>query len=419
MATVRPSAQRIMSRCDILAGYSEHPGQICRRFLTEPFRDVHREVGRWMTDAGMKVHLDAAGNIIGCRPADSDDRGHILLLGSHLDTVPNAGKYDGILGVLSAIAVVEELTVDRLPFAIHVVGFSEEEGFRFSYPFIGSRAIAGTFEPSCLERTDEDGTSVREAIESFGLEPSEISAAAYDPEVVLGYLEVHLEQGPILQTKGLPIGIVTSIVGQSRLNLRFFGQAGHAGTTPMNMRQDALVGAAELIMFIHQVGSQVEDLRATVGHVEVSPNASNVIPDRVAMSLDVRSGSDRVRSQCVEEILAKANSIAANYRLRFDFEVRLDALAVKSDPTLVRVANEAATSCHCQPFAMTSGAGHDAMVLAEKFPTVMLFVRHPGAISHHPDEQVDSPDVEVAVQVAVEFVRRLAGSMSEGSLHTL
>jgi allantoate deiminase len=396
-----------MQRCDLFAQHSEQPGCITRRFLSPPMRAVHRDLGSWMVAAGLTVRVDAAGNIIGRRPANVPGEPKILMMGSHLDTVPNAGKYDGILGVLLGLAVVEALRDERLPFAIDIIGFSEEEGVRYSQPYLGSRAIVGTFDATWLDRVDDSGVAMREAIARYGLDPRRISEAAYRSENVIGFIEAHIEQGPVLERTGRPVAVVDSIVGQSRLTIAFSGQAGHAGTTPMMPRQDALVGASRFVQAVQELGHRTEDLRATVGRLQVTPNASNVIPSRVELSLDVRHALDPIRTQAIQELLATGNAIAAREGLHLEVMHRSDTCSVHASKGLVELLSQAIQSLGLDSIKMSSGAGHDAVVMAERFPMAMLFVRHPGGISHHPDERVDEGDVAIATQVLTSMVRLL------------
>ena len=254
----------VLARCDALAGYTEEPGMITRPFPSEAMRGVHACLRSWMEAAGMTVNRDAAGNMIGHYPG-ADEKARTFLIGSHLDTVPNAGKYDGILGVLLGVAAMQALQAKRLPFAVDVVAFCEEEGIRFRTPYFGSLALSGRFDAKLLERTDAAGISLSDALRSFGLDPARIHEAAYSANKALGYLEVHIEQGPVLESRNLPLGIVEAIVGQSRLWLHFEGKAGHAGTQPMDLRHDALTAAAEFLLAVEQQARSVEGLRATVG----------------------------------------------------------------------------------------------------------------------------------------------------------
>jgi len=369
-----------------------------------------------MRELGMAVRVDAAGNLVGRRVANvaasADSRANsnprVLIVGSHLDTVPNAGKYDGILGVLLGLALVERLGDLPLPFSIDVIGFSEEEGVRFATPYLGSRGVAGNFDTTWLGLFDSSGVSMRDAIIGFGLNPSEIELAAYSPETVIGFLEPHIEQGPVLERAGLPVAVVSQIVGQSRLVVHFHGEAGHAGTTPMVPRRDALVPAARLIAAVQEVGRRNDGMRATVGQVVVHPNASNVIPADVYLSIDVRHGSDSIRLAAVDELVCAGASLAAQDGVDFGVTRRNHTDSVAVSPQMTSILRGAVGDAGVQSLEMVSGAGHDAVVMASRFPIAMLFLRHPGGVSHHPDERVDVEDVAVAIDVLEKFVSRLA-----------
>lgn len=396
---------QVIERCRQLATYTEEPGVITRTFLSEPMRCVHNDVRAWMEQAGMKVRVDAAGNLRGYYSGTKPDVPR-LIIGSHLDTVPHAGAFDGILGVIMGVALVELLRGRRLSFGIEVVGFSEEEGVRFGIPFIGSRALTGTLDDAILARRDAAGTSVAEAIRSYGLDPSAIgeARAAYQ---TLGYLEFHIEQGPVLESLGLSLGIVTAIAGQSRLEVAFEGKANHAGTTPMHLRRDALAGAAEWIAVVEREAAATQSLVATVGKIEVHPGAGNVIPGSVRMSLDVRHTGDDVRARTVKRLLDCAAQIAARRGLTVSSEIRLDQPAVAMDSRLVETLAGAVRAGGYAAHRMHSGAGHDAMILAEQVPAAMLFLRSPGGISHHPDESVILEDVAAALATGLHFLDKL------------
>jgi len=294
----------VIERCWQLATHTEEPGYITRTFLSEPMHRVHADLRAWMEQAGMSVQVDAAGNLRGYYCGAKADAPK-LIVGSHLDTVPHAGAFDGILGVVLGVALVNALSGRRLGFGIEVVGFSEEEGVRFGFPFIGSGALVGSLDNALLARRDTDGVSVADAIRAFGLNPAAIGEARLTAET-LGYLEFHIEQGPVLESLNLPLGVVTSIAGQSRLEVKFEGKSNHAGTTPMHLRRDALAGAAEWIGAVEREAVAVPSLVATVGKIEAEPGAGNVIAGSVRMSLDVRHTKDEVRAGAVKHLLNRS-----------------------------------------------------------------------------------------------------------------
>src|SRR3984957_14722182 len=295
-------------RCEKLAGFSEDAGSTRRTFLSPPMRDCHRDIAGWLEPLGCEVSIDAAGNLRAFYPA-TEQNATRLFIGSHLDTVPNAGAFDGILGVVLGVALLEKLNGERLPFAIEIVGFSEEEGVRFSTPFIGSRAFVGRLAEEVLSRTDQNGVSIRRAIEACGLRPCKIPEAAVTSDA-LGYLEFHIEQGPVLDALGLPLGVVEAVAGQSRFEFTFIGCANHAGTTPMNLRHDAIAAAAEWITAVERTAQQIPGLVATVGVVEAKPGAANVIAGEARLTLDVRHRSDEIRTSAAEPLIQRAQQIA-------------------------------------------------------------------------------------------------------------
>ena len=364
---------------------------------------LHECVSGWMRSAGMTVRLDSMGNLIG-RYAATADAAPTFLIGSHLDTVPNAGAYDGVLGVLLGIAAVEALGGRRLPFTVEVLAFSEEEGVRFRTPYLGSLAAAGHLDSSLLDRVDAAGISVAEAIRHYGLDPSHISAAAYQPEQLLGYLEMHIEQGPVLESLNAPLGVVDGIAGQSRLWLRFEGKAGHAGTSPMELRLDALAAAAEFTLAVERLGRVKKGLRGTVGQITIAPGAVNVIPGLARLSLDLRHARDDVREPALASLLKQAQAIARHRGVRFAIEQQEHHAAVPSDPALTARLSEAVRAAGHPVHRLISGAGHDAAVMAKITPMAMLFVRSPGGISHHPAEAVLPEDVEAALAVTNHFL---------------
>ncbi len=359
-----------------------------------------------MKPLGAQFRIDAAGNFRGVYGALQPNAPR-LLIGSHLDTVPNAGAYDGILGVVLAIALLKELRGRRLPFAVEVVGFSEEEGIRFGTPFIGSRALVGRLDQELLGVRDARGISVRKAIEEFGLNPDQISEAELEKDT-LGYLEFHIEQGPVLDKLNLPLSAVDAIAGQSRLEFTFLGRPNHAGTTPMHLRCDALAGAAEWIGTVECVAQKASGLVATVGRIEAKPGATNVIAGEATLTLDVRHSSDEVRVRAVENLIRQAHEIATRRGLSVRESTMLSQPAVTMDAFLVGEIETAIVKTGCRPHRMVSGAGHDAMILAEKVPSAMIFLRTPGGISHDPAESVAREDVEKAIECGLHLLDQLA-----------
>lgn len=395
-----------MARCVTLASFSEDANSTRRTFLSPHMRECHREITRWMEPLGAQVRIDAAGNLRGFYPADRPNARR-LLIGSHLDTVPNAGAYDGVLGVVLAVALLEELRGRRFPFGIEVVGFSEEEGVRFGAPFIGSRALVGRLDGELLDTRDAQGVSVRNAIENFGLNPAEIPEAALANNT-LGYLEFHIEQGPALEELNQPLAAVEAIAGQSRLELIFCGRANHAGTTPMNLRFDAIAGAGEWIGVVERTAREIAGLVATVGKIEAKPGAVNVIAGEARLTLDVRHKSDEIRIRAVADLVRQANEVAERRGLSVRESTLLNQQAVAMDSFLVGEIEQAMVKAGCKPHRMASGAGHDAMILAEKVPAAMIFLRTPGGISHDPAEAVAVEDVERAIVCGLQLLDQLA-----------
>jgi allantoate deiminase len=388
---------------------TEEPGRITRRFLTPPTHEVHAHLRGRMESLGMSVHLDNAGNLRGLSHPDgaSDKR---LILGSHIDTVPDAGAFDGVLGVMLALECVDLLRQNGLPLAIEVIAFSEEEGVRFGVPFLGSRAVAGRFDPGLLALKDAEGVTLEGAIRAYGLDPARISESAID-EAALGFVEIHIEQGPVLEAENLSVAAVTGIVGQTRLTLELAGQANHAGTTPMNLRRDALTGAAEWISAVEKLAKHTEGLVATVGKIEASPNATNVVAGTVVMTLDARHPHDAIRLGSVNALLETANAITDRRSLAMQCTPQMDQPAVSMDERLTAYMVDAMEASGFPRKQMHSGAGHDAMVMASRMPSAMLFLRSPGGISHNPAESVRTEDVEAALEVSLHFLKRLAAEV--------
>ncbi len=403
---MRDRALRAIEECRLIASMSEEPGRITRRFLTPPMHQVHAHLRARMEALGMSVEVDAVGNLRGLWQL-AGAGGKRLLLGSHIDTVPNAGAFDGVLGVTLALEWVGLAQELGLALPIEVIAFSEEEGVRYAVPFLGSRALVGRFDTKMLAYEDAEGVRMDDAMRAFGLDPAKIGEAALDGDV-LGFVEIHIEQGPVLEAENLPVAVVDGIIGQTRLGLRFTGQANHAGTTPMHLRRDALAAAAEWMTSVEAKARQEAGLVATVGKIALEPNASNVIPGVVSLSLDIRHMSNRTRSWWVKELICKAKSIANRRGIEFEWVKKLEERRVDMDKHLSLELKLAVEAAGFPAKTMTSGAGHDAMVMAARVPTAMLFLRSPGGISHHPAETVLVEDVEAALHVGREFLLRLA-----------
>ena len=399
------SPERILERCESLAQHSELPGGLTRVFLSPQARAATDKVLGWMREAGMQAKLDAIGNAAG-RYEGSRSGLPCLMLGSHLDTVRDAGKYDGMLGVLSAIECVHALNAaqKRLPFAIEVIGFADEEGVRFSSTLLGSRAVAGTFDKAVLSSRDHNGISMQEALQHFGLDPDCIGAAVRAPSEYLAYLELHIEQGPVLEAEGLPVGVVTAISGATRLLVTLEGKAGHAGTVPMTMRRDALAGAAECIIAIESQCRKDINLFGTVGVIRAEPGATNVIPGRSTFTLDMRSASDEHRLQAVSLAVRTIEKIAQDRGLAPQIKVTYEQRRTPCADWLQAQVSSAIARQGFRTLSLPSGAGHDGMAIAEITDIGMIFVRCRGGISHHPDEHVELADADAGARVLLRLI---------------
>jgi hydantoinase/carbamoylase family amidase len=359
----------------------------------------------WMREAGMDVHVDAVGNVVG-RYASSDANAKTLITGSHYDTVRNGGKYDGRLGILLPIAIVRELNQGgaRLPYHLEVIGFAEEEGVRFRSTFLGSNAVTGRFDLSLLDMRDADGVTMREALAQAGHDPQRIPAIARDPANLLGYVEVHIEQGPVLLEKGLPLGVVTAIAGSSRYLVELAGVASHAGTTPMTMRRDAAAAAAEIVLLVEQRCSGRDALVGTVGQLQVPDGSVNVIPGRCRLSLDIRSAVDADRIAAVKDIMDGIEAVCARRGIEYTVEQLVEAQAAPCSPRLMDQLGAAVQRAGLPRFDLLSGAGHDAMAMAAILDVAMLFTRcGNGGISHNPLETMTADDAEIAARVLLDF----------------
>lgn len=404
------AARRVMARCDALAEISESEQGLTRVYLSPEHLRANARVGEWMQAAGMTVWQDEVGNICG-RYEAAQPGAPALLLGSHLDTVRNAGRYDGMLGVLSAIETVQWLhdRQRRLPLAIEVIGFGDEEGTRFGITLLGSRGITGTWPDSWPTHPDGNGITVAQAMSDVGLDASQIARAARNVSDIVAYLELHIEQGPCLEQEDLALGVVTAINGARRLNCCFTGEAGHAGTVPMAHRKDALAAAAEWMVFIeHTTREQTSPLVATVGTLSCAPGAVNVIPGEVNLSLDVRGPEDAPLEALLSTLLTQAEAIALRRGLAFSAQEYYRIAATACDAGLQQALSHAVETVQGRSLALPSGAGHDAIAIAERWPVGMLFVRNHRGISHHPAESINETDVAPAVQAYLQAVCHLA-----------
>lgn len=404
---------RVLGRLDELGAVSDAPDVLVRTFCSKAMRRANQLVALWMRGAGLTTRTDAAGNLVG-RLASPLPGAKTLLMGSHLDTVPDAGKYDGPLGVVAAIEVVQALARSGrpLPFHVEVLGFSDEEGVRFHSTYLGSSAVAGCFDPAWLEMTDADGLTMAGALRSFGCDPDAIPGEARRRGDVLAYLELHIEQGPVLDARGLPVAVVDAIAGQTRATMTFRGAAGHAGTTPMDVRLDAFAAAAEWTLAVEAAGRGEPGAVATVGRVKVEPGASNVVPGLVTLSLDVRHARDAVRSRLVSDLDAAARQIAERRGVACELVVSQESPAVALDPDWAARLARAAREAGWEVPVLTSGAGHDAAVMAGLCPAAMLFVACDDGVSHNPAEAVREPDVDVALTVLEQAILSFAEELS-------
>ena len=401
----RSTSAAILSRLDTLAHLSESDDGLTRQYLSVEHREANELVGSWMREAGMRVHQDAIGNIIG-RYEGEHEGAPALLIGSHLDTVVMAGKYDGMLGVVTAIQCVQDLHNRgiQMPFAIEVIGFADEEGVRFQSTYLGSRAIAGTFRKELLEARDANGMTMADALRAFGLDPSQINTAAKRSEDVIAYLELHIEQGPVLESKDEPVGVVTAIAGATRRLVTLSGVAGHAGTVPMDHRQDALLAAAECALAVEKVAAKRTHCVATVGRMEVSPGATNVIPGSVTFSIDIRADEDVKRTEALAELDPWLTKIAESRGCTLDVETVHEADSVTCAPWIVRQIENAISTDKSRVVRLPSGAGHDAAAMADLTDVGMIFVRCAGGISHNPDETITEADAGTGADLLLQVI---------------
>jgi allantoate deiminase len=399
------SATRILSHIDALARLSEQPGGLTRIYLSPEHRAANAITLEWMREAGMTARVDAMGNVVG-RYEGERAGAPCLMLGSHLDTVRDAGKYDGMLGVVAAIECVRALNArgKRLPFAVEVVGFGDEEGVRFNATLIGSRAVAGTFRPEVLDAVDRDGTSLREALRRFGLDPERIGDATRRRDDVLAYAELHIEQGPVLEAEGLPVGVVTAINGANRYAIEIDGMAGHAGTVPMTLRQDAMAAAAECVLAVERRARTEPELVGTVGKLECLPGAVNVVPGQVRFTLDLRSPSDAARLAAAADLIREMQAICDRRGAHIKIAKTHEGKTAPCAGWLQAQIGEAIVAEGLPVRHLPSGAGHDGMAMIDLADIGMLFVRCTQGISHNPAEAITLADAETAARVFLRFV---------------
>ena len=403
----------IMRWCETIGAWSDGDNagaadfDLTCAYMTPAHRQTAAQLADWMREAGMDAHIDAVGNVVGVYRSDVEGA-QTLMTGSHYDTVRNGGKYDGRLGILLPIAIVRHLHQrgEKLPFHLEIVGFAEEEGVRFKSTFLGSNAVTGRFDLSLLDQLDADGVSMREALLAAGHDVSRIPAIARDPAQLLGFVEVHIEQGPVLLERDLALGVVTAIAGSSRYLVELTGLASHAGTTPMTMRKDAGAAAAEIVLLVEQRCAQGEALVGTVGQLQVPGGSVNVIPGACKLSLDIRAADDAVRLAAVKDILDGIAAICARRQVEFTLQQIVDAAAAPCAPRLMRRLGDAIERAGLPRFELLSGAGHDAMAMAAITEVAMLFTRcGNGGISHNPLETMTADDADLAARVLLDFLR--------------
>ena len=403
-------ARQVMHRIDELSAISETPGILTRRYLTAEHRRANELVGHWMSGAGMDTWQDAAGNIIG-RYDSAQGNAPALIIGSHLDTVVNAGKFDGILGVLCGVACVQALfqTGRRLTYPIEVIGFADEEGVRFGTTYLGSRAVTGQLDPSTFEQTDAAGISFRQALIDFGLEADQIGQAARHADDVLAFLELHIEQGPVLEALGRPAGAVTAINGQTRLSVTITGEAGHAGTVPMGLRRDALAVAAEGVLAVERECDGNDDVVGTVGILRVTPGAINVIPGEANLTVDIRGKDDVVRRNVVAEVSRAVRKAAEQRNCFAQISVLHEAVSAPCAERMIKIIERAIAAAGFEPCRMPSGAGHDAAAMAELCNVGMIFLRSERGISHNPAERTSEEDVTAGINIMMKVLDEMEG----------
>jgi allantoate deiminase len=404
----------LSERLDQLGRVTDEPGRLTRTFLSPAMERANALVGGWMRETGLSVREDDTGNLIG-RLASANPAAKTLLLGSHLDTVRNAGRFDGALGVVLPVVALAELKQRgvMLPFHVEVLGFSEEEAVRFTGAYIGSKAYTGRLRVADLKLRDGRGSTLREVIEAHSGQRFVPPKSAHAAKNLLGYVEVHIEQGPVLESKKLAVGVVSTIASQARGRLKFRGKAGHAGTTPMNLRRDALAGAAEFVIFAEAFAGARPPLVATVGTINVPASAANVIPGETVVSLDVRHPNDAMCDAAVAELVRQGQRTARRRQLVCEWQPTMRHMATPCSPELSARLARSIRAVQGKGLSVISGAGHDGVVMSALTPIAMLFVRCRDGLSHHPNEYAAPKDLEVALKVVVDFLERLSADYAD------
>ncbi|MEO9210019.1 MAG: M20 family metallo-hydrolase, partial [Ginsengibacter sp.] len=386
MAIYPSRAKKIQERIQSLGACSDDPSCVNRTFGTKAFKEGSDQIANWMREAGLQTHVDNIGNVIGLLVSSNPDA-KTFVIGSHFDTVMNAGKFDGPLGIIMGIDLAENIIQKKmdLPFHLEIIAFSEEEGVRFHAAYLGSKVLVGNFEQSLFARKDEDGTSLGQVLKSLEYDSTKIMNDKIPAENWLGYLEIHIEQGPVLYEKKVPVGIVSAIAGQKRIEIKFSGRAGHAGTVPMNMRSDALCAAAHFIVGVEEYAShERRNMVATVGKINIPNSASNVIPGKVICTLDIRSADETRLAKAYEALNKMCEEICRRRDIYFEWTLVQESNPVQCNENLKELLSKSIKRKNIELVNMVSGAGHDAVVIAQVAPVAMMFVRCFKGISHHP-----------------------------------
>ncbi|OCX54449.1 Zn-dependent hydrolase [Mucilaginibacter sp. PPCGB 2223] len=409
MSNYLQRAEKVFARINELAAISEHETGITRTFGTPEFLRGSALVAGWMKDAGLQVYTDNIGNVRG-KLFSKKPGAKTFVIASHIDTVVNAGRFDGPLGVILGLDLLEQLIADKteLPFHIELIAFSDEEGVRFHTTYLGSKVVAGSFDKSFFDRTDKAGHTLKQVVQSFGGDVNALAADDIPADEWLGYFEVHIEQGPVLYENKIPVAVVTAIAGQKRVEITFTGVAGHAGTVPMDMRNDALACAAEFVLAVESFGIENKDrLVATVGKLDLTDPASNVIPGKVVCSLDMRSPDERYLALAYQQIKDICTKISGKRKIELNWNLIQETKPATCDADLNALLKQAISNSNIDLVELVSGAGHDAVPISQVAPATMLFVRCFKGISHNPLENAELADVAAAIQVSEEFIKEL------------